>query len=54
MSFRASVIRPMSGRDSEETHRASTPLELFFDLVIVVAVAVAASSFHHEIAEDHI
>lgn len=47
-------IVPMSGRDADEPHRAATPLELFFDLVIVVAVAVAASSLHHGIAEDHI
>jgi low temperature requirement protein LtrA len=32
---------PMRGRDPEEEHRAATPLELFFDLCIVVAVAQA-------------
>ena len=47
-------IVPMRGRDPDEQHRAATPLELFFDLVIVVAIAVAASSLHHAIAEDHI
>ena len=47
-------IVPMRGRDSDEPHRAATPLELFFDLVIVVAVAVAASSLHHGVTEDHI
>jgi len=47
-------IVPMRGRDPDEHTRASTPLELFFDLVIVVAIAVAASSLHHGIAEDHI
>ena len=45
---------PMRGRDPDEPHRAATPLELFFDLVIVVAVAVAAASQHHGIAEDHV
>ena len=44
----------MRGRDPDEAHRAATPLELFFDLVIVVAIAVAAASLHHGIAEDHI
>ena len=44
----------MRGRDEGEPHRASTPLELFFDLVIVVAVNAAAGSLHHGIAEDHI
>ena len=47
-------ITPMRGRDPGEPNRAATPLELFFDLVIVVAVAVAAASLHHGIAEDHI
>jgi len=47
-------VVPMRGRDPDEPHRAATPLELFFDLVIVVAIAVAASSLHHGISEDHI
>ena len=46
-------VVPMRGRTADEEHRASTPLELFFDLVIVVAIAVAAGSLHHGIAEDH-
>lgn len=44
---------PMRGRSPHETHRASTPLELFFDLVVVVAVAQNATALHHAIAEDH-
>ena len=32
----------MAPRDPDEAHRASTPLELFFDLTFVVAVAQAA------------
>jgi low temperature requirement protein LtrA len=47
-------VVPMRGRDPDESQRVATPLELFFDLVIVVAVAVAAASLHHGIAEDHI
>ena len=47
-------ITPMRGRDPREEGRAATPLELFYDLVIVVAVAVAAASLHHGIADDHI
>ena len=27
---------PMAGRDPEEEHRASTPLELLYDLTLVV------------------
>lgn len=39
--------RVMSGRDPAEAHRASTPLELFFDLTFVAAVSQAASGLHH-------
>ena len=46
--------RPLAGRDPGETHRASTPLELLFDLSFVVAVATAAVELHHGIAEDHV
>ena len=44
----------MVGRDPAEPHRASTPLELLFDLSFVVAVAAAAAELHHGIAEDHV
>jgi low temperature requirement protein LtrA len=43
----------MEPRSPGETHRTATPLELFFDLVFVVAVAQAASALHHGIAEGH-
>lgn len=46
-------VVPMRPRSPHEPHRASTPLELFFDLVFVVAVAQAASRLHHGIAEGH-
>ena len=46
--------RPMSGRDPEESHRSATPLELFFDLCFVVAVAAAAATLHHDLALDHL
>ena len=45
---------PLGPRSRDEEHRASTPLELFFDLVIVVAVAQAASGLHHALAEGHV
>ncbi len=32
----------------------ATPLELFFDLVFVVAIAQAAAGLHHAIAENHV
>jgi low temperature requirement protein LtrA len=47
------VLRPMTARSPHEAHRAATPLELFFDLVFVVAIAQAAGSLHHAIAEAH-
>jgi low temperature requirement protein LtrA len=46
--------RRMRPRDPEETHRVSTPLELFFDLVFVVAIASAAAGWHHGLAEGHV
>lgn len=46
-------IRQMSPRDVHETHRASTPLELLFDLVAVIAIAAAASELHHTVAHGH-
>lgn len=46
--------RRMLARDPEESHRASTPLELLFDLTFVVAVAVAGAEFHHALSEGHV
>jgi low temperature requirement protein LtrA len=44
----------MVGRAVDEEHRAATPLELFFDLVFVVAVAQASNELHHGLAEGKI
>jgi low temperature requirement protein LtrA len=41
-------------RDPDEQYRASTPLELFFDLTFVVAVARASAALHHELAGGHV
>ncbi|MFC8538300.1 low temperature requirement protein A [Streptomyces sp. NPDC057249] len=46
--------RPMVARRADERHRASTMLELFFDLCFVAAVAQAASAFEHELAADRV
>ncbi|MDP9848251.1 low temperature requirement protein A [Streptosporangium lutulentum] len=43
-----------SGRDPHEPRRTVTPLEIFFDLVLVVAVWQAAESLHRAIVEDHV
>jgi len=41
----------MVARDTAESARAATPLELFFDLCFVVAVAQASRLLHHAIAD---
>ncbi|MBA9002343.1 low temperature requirement protein A [Thermomonospora cellulosilytica] len=43
----------MPPRDPEQPYRVATPLELFFDLVFVVAVAQAAHDLSHAVAEGH-
>ena len=43
----------MMARSPHEVHRVATPLELFFDLVFVVAIAQAAAGLHHAVAELH-
>jgi low temperature requirement protein LtrA len=45
--------RRLVARRADEAHRAATPLELFFDLCFVVAVAQAASHLHHDLSEWH-
>ena len=47
-------MRHMQARSADEQHRAATPLELFFDLCFVVAVAQAASSLHHGVTAGHL
>ncbi|MBK9241771.1 MAG: low temperature requirement protein A [Acidobacteria bacterium] len=43
----------MIARSPHEPHRVATPLELFFDLVFVVAIAQAAAGLHHAIGDAH-
>jgi low temperature requirement protein LtrA len=45
---------PMRPRDPHEQGRAASTLELFFDLVFVVAVSIASVQLHHALAEGHI
>jgi low temperature requirement protein LtrA len=47
------IVRAMRARSPHDPHRAATPLELFFDLVFVVAIAQASSGLHHAIADAH-
>ena len=44
----------MSGRDPHERGRASTPLELLFDLTFVIAFGTAADELAHLLVEDHV
>lgn len=46
--------RRMGPRDPHEAHRVATPLELFFDLVFVVAIASAAAQLHHGLTAGHL
>ena len=45
---------PLAARSTTEPHRVSTPLELLFDLVFVVAIAQAGVGLHHSLAEGHV
>ena len=45
--------RPVVARDTDESHRAATPLELLFDLVFVVAIASNAAQLHHGLSDAH-
>jgi low temperature requirement protein LtrA len=44
----------MRPRDPHEPGRTASTLELFFDLVFVVAVSIAAVELHHALTEDHV
>jgi low temperature requirement protein LtrA len=44
----------MVARDVDEGHRSATPLELLFDLTLVVAVAQVARELAHGIADGHV
>lgn len=45
---------PMRPRDPGEDGRTASTLELFFDLVFVVAVSTASVQLHHSLAEGHV
>ncbi|MBD8078079.1 low temperature requirement protein A [Cellulosimicrobium arenosum] len=44
----------MRPRDPHEPGRSASTLELFFDLVFVVAVSIASSQLHHAFVEGHV
>jgi low temperature requirement protein LtrA len=47
-------LRRMTGRDPRESHRSASPLELLYDLTLVVAFSLAGSQFAHALVEDHL
>jgi low temperature requirement protein LtrA len=51
---RAHHRRRFRGRDPEEDHRTATPLELLYDLTLVVAFGVAADELARYVADDHV
>lgn len=53
MLHRYFAFLPLPARDPEAPHRAATPLELFFDLISVVAIAAITAGLHHAISEGH-
>jgi low temperature requirement protein LtrA len=50
---RAHRLVRMSGRDTRESYRPATPLELLFDLTFVVSFGMAGDQFSHAIAASH-
>src|SRR3984957_15816919 len=53
MTSRRLRVLPMRPRDIDEQHRASTPLELLFDLSFVVAVSQAAAQLNAALGAGH-
>lgn len=51
---RLRIAVPLVSRDPEDEHRAATSLELFFDLVLVVAVAFAADHLHGDLVRGEV
>lgn len=47
------LINPILSRDVGEVHRSATPLELFYDLIYVIAIASLATELHHAISAEH-
>ncbi|MBV0894787.1 low temperature requirement protein A [Microbacterium sp. NC79] len=47
-------LTPMRPRDPHEAFRPASSLELFFDLVFVVAVSIASANLHHALAAAHV
>lgn len=48
------ILSRMTPRNPQEPHRTASPLELFFDLVFVVAVSLSSQELHHIEADGHL
>ena len=46
-------MRPATGRDPDEPHRAASPLELLYDLTFVIAFGATSVQLAHAIATGH-
>jgi len=47
------LINSLIARDISEPHRAATALELFYDLIYVIAIASLATELHHALSNWH-
>ncbi|WP_010227384.1 MULTISPECIES: low temperature requirement protein A [unclassified Pseudonocardia] len=54
MSTPSLGLSRMHPRDPDEPHRVASPLELFFDLVFVVAVSLSSAELHHAESGGHV
>ena len=52
-SSKSVLINSLIARDVNETHRSATALELFYDLIYVVAIASLAAELHHALSAWH-
>ena len=52
-SSAAHHVRRMTGRDTDEAHRVSSPLELLFDLTFAAGFSLAGAQFAPLLAEGH-
>jgi low temperature requirement protein LtrA len=52
-TLKSVLINPIVSRDVGEIHRAATPLELFYDLIYVIAIATLAAELHHALSSWH-
>ena len=48
------IVSGLKVRNIDEKNRTATPLELFYDLIFVVAIAHVAAAFQHDYADNHI